>query len=57
MNCVICSQNPGVEVPVTATQVVFGLSLCSFDTDRVVPLIIHGYSVNDILRDARSGHW
>lgn len=57
MNCILCHLNPHVAVPVGAGQVVFGMSVCTPDANRLVEAMIEGYSVRDVLRDAKSGNW
>jgi len=57
VNCILCHLNPHVAVPVGAGQVVFGMSVCTPDANRLVEAMIEGYSVRDVLRDAKSGNW
>lgn len=57
MNCILCHLSPQVAAPVAATHTVFGMSVCTLDAERLTGAMIDGYSVRDVLREAKTGDW
>lgn len=61
MNCIICRMrwlSGDTEVPIRhALYIVGGAGLCATDVDRVVDSLQAGYSMKDILGEAKSGDW
>lgn len=60
MFCIVCRMRhlDDEQEPIRpASYIVSGSGLCALDVDRVVETLSRGYSMREILDEARSGDW